>query len=489
MKTTTLVFLLPFLIVSQIFFGKSQSNFAGSGIALQFNGMPGNFVNLGDVYNDLNFPITFETWFNLQGYPLTNSATLFSCDNDSITYRGFWVYYLPQGTLRFEFGNGQGAGSQFRRGVETVQPIPFDRWTHIAVVCKSATDIHIYFNGIDQAVAPTDGSSEAKNLVHSSAPSNIGRVIGPSGEGNSNGFLDEIKLWNVARSETNIRKYMCRKVDSSFVSLIGYWKADESYTSQTVLDYSMLAENGSIGGSVPRVTSGAPIGDDSKFAYTNDFKGKDLAISSASGDQLMVGRIKNNPYGLHIYRVDSIPYYASGLNQTPFYYYGVFCAEGSDQAKYSVSYKYSLANGIINSQNEDLTQLMTREDGSVKQWTNTNGNLDTSQNRIRGSNQDSRGEYILNINSDFRITNSTVSSEGITIYPNPAQQFISISLPMNESPLIIRIFKNTGSEVKTISSRNALQTVLDISSFYPGIYIAEISAASGNYFTKFEIIK
>src|SRR5437762_6450505 len=80
---SSLVFFISLLNV------RAQSNFIGSGIALRFNGSSGNYVNLGDVYNSLNFPFSFEAWIAPHSYP-ANTGGIFGSDNNVSTYHGFW---------------------------------------------------------------------------------------------------------------------------------------------------------------------------------------------------------------------------------------------------------------------------------------------------------------------------------------------------------------------------------------------------------------
>ncbi|MBM4046872.1 MAG: hypothetical protein FJ279_17340 [Planctomycetes bacterium] len=61
-----------------------------------------------------------------------------------------------------------------------------------------------------------------------------------------NGLLDEIRLWNVARTQAEIRSTMYSKLAGSEPGLVGYWNFDEG-TGQVARDLSPSATHGQLG--------------------------------------------------------------------------------------------------------------------------------------------------------------------------------------------------------------------------------------------------
>lgn len=415
---------------------EGQSNFTGAGVALSFNGSAGNYVDLGDSYNSLAFPFSFEAWTQPTSYSSLYPG-IFGCDASGVgNYYGFWIRIRSTGTLEVEFGNGLGTNPGARRGFRTTDAVPLNKWVHLAVVCNSVTDVHIYFNGVEKNLVPTEGTSTLTTLIHSTGHANLGRSMNAINESDFIGKIDEARLWNISRSITDIRENMCRKLDADTAAgLIGYWKADESYTSNTVTDFTTPSENGTINGSVSKVTSGAAIGDQSEYLYSMDFTDAVVSIFSSSGERLGADTITGNPYGVHVYRIDATPYYTNGLSSTPPFYFGVFCAEANSIAHYTVFYRYRNNNGIFNSDNEADLGLMNKADDSEINWTDLIGVHNLTANRIKKSKQTSRGDYILNLNDPQKITQneaSAVNGDIIRAYPNPAQNYFVIDL-MNET--------------------------------------------------------
>ncbi|HYV91972.1 MAG TPA: LamG-like jellyroll fold domain-containing protein [Chitinophagales bacterium] len=393
---------------------EAQSNKIGSGIALKFDGGVGNYVDLGDVFNTLDFPFTIEAWINPASNPVQQDG-IFSSENDASAYNGAWLYrwyytYSSPDVLRIEFGNGQGSGYQFRRGFLTTESLPLNIWTHIAVVCNSITDIHMYFNGVEKTLIATDGTSTATVITHTSTSAGIGRYLNYFGDHYLDGQLDEVRLWDVARTQTEIRDNMCRKIDPATSGLIGYWIADESYISSTVIDQTVPSENGVVNGTVAKITSGAPIGDASAYSYTSNWNGVTVSVSESSGDSFIASNVIGSPYGVHVYLVDSLPHDTIGLDTVPKFYFGVFCAESASTAGYDVKYNYDFNDGAINAGNESTAALYRRDDGSVTTWNNIAATLDMISDNISKSNETIRDEYILNVKGFLSISFSAADT-------------------------------------------------------------------------------
>jgi gliding motility-associated-like protein len=170
------------------------------------------------------------------------------------------------------------------------------------------------------------------------------------------GVMDELRLYNRALSETEIRETMCRRIADSESGLIGYWNFDE--TSGDVLkDLSVNHFDGQLKGDPVRVFSGAPVGDESKFIYAVSGSGTSLTF-----DDVSVQNVSPTAAGVQIYRVDQMPSQTSGLedvgSRQP--YYGIFLATNNIEDKFDMN----LASGAI-------CESYVRPDNSIASWTKT----------------------------------------------------------------------------------------------------------------------
>lgn len=258
---------------------------------------------------------------------------------------------------------------------------------------------------------------------------------------------------------------MYKKLTGSESGLIGNWRADESYVSTTVNDYTIPSENGTIVGAVAKLSSGAPIGDISIYSYLDDYTGLSLTLNSPGGDKLKVNKIGNIPHGVHLYRVNSEPYSTLVVNDYPDYYFGVFTADDALAAKYTITYTYSFSNGVVDAVNEIDAELYKRIDGSINTWTNLNALLNTTTDRLTKKNISTRNEYIFNVkapNDAKGILSETIASENIQllIYPNPSSEKITVQ---NVNPLLPIIISDiNGKIVLEIANENQQITYLSL---------------------------
>lgn len=474
MKTTLTICMLIFC---KCYLSFSQSNEIGSGLSLKFS--TNNYIDIGNVFDDLNFPFTFETWINPSIFPASRSG-IFSTDNDFSTYAGWYVRVTNAGKIEIEFGNGFGSGTQHRRGFVSSNAIKLNKWTHITIVCNSITDINFYFNGVLQNIVPTDGFSSSTEIYHSAASGSIGKYANVFASQYFEGQLDEIRLWNIARAENKIRNFMCQKADISEPNLVAYWKGDESNSSSTVNDYTVPSENGNIIGNVLKINSGAPIGDKSNYEYTTNWSDKKIVVNTPAGDQFMVKNISGMPAGVHVYFIDSAPYSTNGLNIAAEYYFGAFSAETTgSNATYKVRYSYSTSNGLVNADNESFVDLAGRFDNSVSSWLDINASLNISDNIITRFNQAYRGEYILNIEDEGKMIESNAaivnSVNKVIAFPNPSANMINFTLSKTISgPITYSIYNLSGQLVQKLEqvSPNEIASY-NVSNLTAGYYFIE----------------
>lgn len=453
-----------------------QSNDIGSGIAINFPGAVGSRINLGNVYNDLNFPLSVEAWVCPTAWTVGGYSPIISTDNVGVggSYYGFWFRFNSSGNLIFEIGDGSGAGGSDRRGKRTTSTVTLNKWTHVAVVANSVTDIKFYFNGVLQPVVSTDGGALNTSILHSSYPAYLGAQITPSAEHDYTGLIDEIRLWNIARSQTDLQDKMCEKLTGLEAGLIGNWRFDENYLGTTVEDYSVSNIDGTTIGSATKSTSGAPIGDISVYTYTGDYTGISLSLNSAGGDKFKVNKIGNLPYGIHLYRVNTQPYFIEGLSDIPGYYYGVFSADNAAEVKYTFTYTYSYANGVVNEGNETEAHVYRRLDNSITSWSPQPASLDTLMNRLSKKNFTGRSEFVFNIdsansNGGTRFENAlhTSGAPELVVNPNPALNNVLVA---NLEPGIVFYITNIDGAIVFSGTADNASWQMDVSMLSSGLY-------------------
>lgn len=462
----------------------AQTDSAGAGYSLKCTGPNRSYVDIGDNLNTLNFPFTIEAWINLSGYPNVEGS-IFASDNTDI-YSGFWFNVNKAGNLFIEFGDNVGSGQGDRRGFQTATILPLHQWIYVAAVCHSMTDIQLYFNGINQPREPTNGTSGATTVYHNSGNGQIGNWISISRETPFLGQIDELRIWNAARTINQILRNMCSRVapDSD---LAGYWRGSGSLKGKTVKDFALVPHDGTIAGAgaVRKVISGAPVGDYS--IVRSAFANRVLRLVDPSGDTFKVTQITGNPYFVFAYGVDQAPYRAGALNSFPNHYFGVFCAENKAPAGYRIIYIYS--NASLNGNDEINARVFSKTTDSSSIWDKTGIKPDTIHNSITKQRLSTRGEYILNFlpSKSMLLKSVAAPNETLLAYPNPAHNNMLLSFSNIGEPVnVVRIVDLTGKVIREIRNpANNLSLNLDISNWNSGIYFAEAMTQKGNYFTRF----
>jgi alpha-tubulin suppressor-like RCC1 family protein len=104
--------------------------------------------------------------------------------------------------------------------VGSSQPLPTNQWTHLAATL-SGTNATIFINGNPVG---SGGVLVPGNFVRTN--NYIGRSLF-AGDAYANAIFDDIRLWNVARTQTQIQTSMNHNLLGNEPGLLGYWRLDE----------------------------------------------------------------------------------------------------------------------------------------------------------------------------------------------------------------------------------------------------------------------
>jgi hypothetical protein len=219
---------------------------AGTGGAISINSMVVNTNSTFNVYGVK--PSSALSFGGDDDYgviaPSTNLNSQFA--NNTITVEG-WYYITPQNynapMLIGESYLGDGTikytmyieGSTLRGGFfngswhTTSANVPFNEWIHIACTYDQL-NIKLYFNGIQVASV-----SESSPLPVSTEEWRIGRRWDGNYGGQQffQGKMDEVRIWNVARTQTQIQAAMDSCLTGSENNLVGYYKFEDGNSTVT----------------------------------------------------------------------------------------------------------------------------------------------------------------------------------------------------------------------------------------------------------------
>jgi hypothetical protein len=119
-----------------------------------------------------------------------------------------------------------------------------DQWVHIAMVWDG-TNLLTYVNG--QLKITTTGTGGITALATGQSVITIG--CNPTNMACFNGLFDEFRVWNVARSASDIQNSYNKPLSGNETGLVGYWKFDETSgtsTADAVTAGGHTAHNGTL---------------------------------------------------------------------------------------------------------------------------------------------------------------------------------------------------------------------------------------------------
>ncbi len=364
---------------------KSRSSPSGSGRCLSFDGSD-DYVSAPDTSTlDLSTAGTLEAWVYVESF---KDNAVIACKADSLSDEAYCLRF-GSGTdsRKIVFSVTDSSGSD---SVTSSTELIVKTWYHVAGVFENTAatdDLKIYINGVLDNSA--DCSRDARN---SSGFLRIGARYSTAADFFS-GKIDEVKIWNTARTITQIQENLCKKQEGTETGLMVYYRFDRR-AGIVCIDFSENHSDGLMNNMDPasdRVTSGVPLGDD----VTVDFSSPStLSLSSPAGDTLTIKDITGSPDGVVLYRADTAPSDVESpigwryFEENP-HYFGTFFSGGTDPT-YTAELDYT---GGLFEVNEDNLILGFRKAGD-RLWQDADAILDTTANTLTKTGMTGT-EYIL----------------------------------------------------------------------------------------------
>lgn len=207
----------------------------GGNNALLFDGVD-DFVEIPEVVSLRTVetePLTVEFWLLLT--PKSDDWI------KMFTKWGMWGRQDDEFALCIYQDRTFGFANTTTTGTESSAAIPTDVWCHICSVWDNTNQhFELYLNG-EPVTEPVEGPSP---LQLTGEPIRIGT------DGHHDqwfcGGVDEVRMWNVARSQEEVKRDMNRKLSGQEPGLVGYWNFDEG-TGQVIHDLTTTGNNGRLG--------------------------------------------------------------------------------------------------------------------------------------------------------------------------------------------------------------------------------------------------
>ncbi|MDD1457444.1 hypothetical protein MEN95_21380, partial [Dolichospermum sp. ST_sed7] len=209
---------------------------SGSDKALYFNGVD-NFVEIPNSASLSLNTFTLEALVN---------QTRITGNWESIIAKGSvytgdldYALYIRPGESRLYFAFNDSNGSRREIGASQASLIP-GQLTHVAAT-YDGTKLSLYINGqLDSSV----------DFVGTPRQSNLAVEIGNDNYYNYGSFagqIDDVRIWTVARTQTEIQANYNKTLTGTETGLAGYWNFN-NITANTATDLTTNANNGTISG-------------------------------------------------------------------------------------------------------------------------------------------------------------------------------------------------------------------------------------------------
>jgi len=217
-----------------------------TGSALWFGGDGEHVACASSPAAGLTGPVTVEAWINPYdwgGFPI--GAFGFG----QILEKGAVSLFL---TGAHPVRNDHGLYLEMVHGDATVsgacspvESITLDEWQHVAVTYDGVSDVRMWIDGAEQTVSFTVAPSGNLGVNGAVTIGNISGTFNRAFEG----YMDEVRLWSVARAEPDIIAAKDCLLSGGETGLVGYWRMDEG-NGETVEDGSLAGGDGSITGAL-----------------------------------------------------------------------------------------------------------------------------------------------------------------------------------------------------------------------------------------------
>ncbi|KGE85511.1 MAG: LamG domain-containing protein [Phaeodactylibacter xiamenensis] len=199
---------------------------------LQFDGN-NDFVNLGTLTPSIvEGDFTVESYFRMQDSATRGLINAFNSNT------GGWAIMQDGTELKFIWGTN--SNPMFFDEART-DALALNRWYHVAGV-KQGNTIKIYIDGVLVQSAETYYS--VPNL-----PVYLGRrYINLNNGWFHKGAVDELRIWNTARSQSEIQEQMTTSLQGDEPNLVAYYDFEDGSGSTVLTDKTSNANEGSLMG-------------------------------------------------------------------------------------------------------------------------------------------------------------------------------------------------------------------------------------------------
>jgi len=213
-----------------------------AGNAIRLDG-DGDYVDCGNGPSlQLSTALTLETWFRRDQL---GSIQWLVCKYEDWDGQGSYGMYFLGDQINFPLSNS--GNHEYQLGSHSI--VADNNWHHVACTWDG-TNAKIYIDGVLDA----EGTTPFSSIFNSDRTVKIGYKVTPPEA--FSGWIDEVRIWNVARTQAEIVATMNTTLIGNEPGLIGYWQFNESAGSPMAYDASPNGNHGTLYGNATFFPSG-----------------------------------------------------------------------------------------------------------------------------------------------------------------------------------------------------------------------------------------
>jgi hypothetical protein len=298
------------------------------------------YIKVNDAPGLRLISFTVETWFKKQGpgklgtetgtgglqniIPLVTKGSA-EVDNDPTKDINYFLCITSSNTIAVDLETYPSAQNYPLEGITTIND---DQWYHAAATYNGNT-LKLYLNGNleDSLVIGLPPAYESLTPVALGSSLQSNGYPHASYSGYFDGTLDEVRIWNVARTQTDIQSTINSRIVSTQTGLVARWAMDEG-RGNLVLGSAGTTFDGEIINSNYQWVSGAPFNLDfgpltpilispALGSTVSEFPILTVAVSDNTSTNLTVkfyGRVVESGETFTLIGLPDTQYYVSSLN-------------------------------------------------------------------------------------------------------------------------------------------------------------------------------
>ena len=219
----------------------------------------GSYVEINDSesINNILDQVTVSAWIKCTDLPDGSSPIISKTDERDPEFknRSYFLNLRADGSIRFATSP---KGESDVKLYSPTNVIELNTWSHIACAIDVKNDfMKLFIDGIEVGRTSFRGK---KSLYKSHLPLRIGWTHEEDRPRQSPfvGQIDEVRVWNIARTEADIRSDMITQLNGDEPGLVGYWNFDEE-NDGIISDVSPNQNDGKLVGNAKLVDYIRPV--------------------------------------------------------------------------------------------------------------------------------------------------------------------------------------------------------------------------------------